>query len=99
MKPSKNADKVATQDVNDNDYQLNAEFSEVTDHDSQSANDTTQSDDNQHLNSPELPRSTKKPSFYGQEYSNIHTYVKFQNHQCVTRKPMLDQTKKNGKLL
>ena len=62
-----------TQDVTDNDY-LIAEFSEVTDHDSQSVNDTTQSDDDQQPNPPELRRSTrerKKPSFYGQECSNI----------------------------
>ena len=62
------------QDVTDSDYQLIAEFSEVTDHDSQSVNDITQSDDDQQPNPPELRRSTrdtKKPSFYGQECSNI----------------------------
>ena len=66
--------KQGAQGVTDSDYQLIAEFSEVTNHDSQSAHDITQSDDDQKSNPPELRRSTrerKTPSFYGQEYSNI----------------------------
>ena len=46
--------KQGAQGVTDSDYQLIAEFSEVTDHDSQSAHDTTQSDDDQKSNPPEL---------------------------------------------
>ena len=66
--------KQGKQDVTNNDYQLIAEFSKVTDHDSQSENDTTQCDDDQQPNPLNLRRSTrerKKPSFYGQECSNI----------------------------
>ena len=56
------------QNVTDNDYQLISEFSKVTGHDSQSAPNTTQSDDDHQPNPPELRKSTrerKKHSFYG----------------------------------
>ena len=84
----------ATPDVVDNDYQL---IAKVPDHNSQSPNDT---DHDQQPNPAELQRSTRerrKPDFNGQEYCNIWI-ARFQNHQCLIKKLLLGQTKKNGKL-
>ena len=74
MSNSMKSSEIADKGNRMSDYQLIAEFSKVTDHDSRSANDTTQCDDNQQPNLPDLLKSIrerKKPSFYGQECSNI----------------------------
>ena len=85
-----------SEDATNNDYQLIAEFSEVSD--IESDHYTTQSENNQ-SESGELRRSTRQrrqPDFYGRKHSNVYVVpTQPVSYQKATKGP----DSKSGKLL